>query len=259
MKIRSILLCYLITTGTIICQNYKMADTLFVVTLNGLNLRDNPSENSPKLARLETGDKVVILEDRIELSDSIFGFKGNWVRIKSVAQNISGFVFDPFISKYPVLSNFKTINELKASKWETGGLYEFMPAYLEEYSKRAFPNIQCQVEYDNGEVDQGGHGMIISKLKSGDNLINHMYYESYATELELNNARNSEVYYIILNLLQELPKGMYKIDEAKIRTPKYGSHDFYYDNCVVKCGDYCTVMLIKKDKHKYGIFLYFTY
>ena len=259
MKIKILFFLYLLSICDLISQNYSIGDTLFSVSLNGLNLREVPIEDSKKLKMLQTGEKIIILDNKVAISDSIFGFKGNWVKIRSIDQNIDGFVFDAFISKYPVLSKYKIINELKSSKWETGGLYEFMTEYLEEYSLKAFSNTDCIVEYDNGLTDQGGHSMVIRKLKSGDNLIKHMYYESYATELELNNARISEVYYLILNLLRELPTGMYKIDEARIRTPKYGSNDFYFDNCVVECGDYCTVMLLRKDKNKYGIFFYFTY
>jgi len=259
MKIQFLIICYIISYSSLISQNYKIGDTLFVVSMNGLNLRKTPMENGIKCSKLETGDKIIVIDNKELLTDSIFGFKGKWVKVKSISQVTNGYVFDAFISRFPVLKELKIINELNVSNWQTGGLYEFMPQLLEEYSLRAFSKIGFDIEYVNGIDDQGGHGMIISKLTSGDLLIKHSYYESYATELELNNVRNSEIYYLVLNILQQLPKSIYIVDEDKLRKPRYSLSNIYQNNCVVKGGDYCIIRIIKKDINKFGIFFHFEY
>ncbi|MEP7196421.1 MAG: hypothetical protein ABI851_07850 [Saprospiraceae bacterium] len=246
-------------SGSVLAQNYRDGDTMYVVSLNGLNIRESAEENGLKSGKLENGDTIIVIDIKSGLSDSIFGFKGCWINVKAISNNVSGYIFDAFISRYPVLKKLNIIHELEPYKWQTGGLFEFMPQMLEEYALKVFHKSSCEIEYSNGEDRQSGHSMILNKLTSGDYLVKHGYDESYAIELELNNVRLSEIYYLVLNLLHPLPKGMCTINEFALRNPHYGPADFYNTNCVVKCGDYCTAMLVKKDKTKYGIFFYFTY
>lgn len=64
-------------------SNYSIGDTLKVVAINGLQLREAPSSASESLTILPSGQDVVI-KDTLGSSalDTIFGFKGKWVEIE---------------------------------------------------------------------------------------------------------------------------------------------------------------------------------
>lgn len=257
MKIQFLIICYIISYSSLISENYKIGDTLFVVSMNGLNLRQTPVETGIKCSKLETGDKIIVIDNKELLTDSIFGFKGKWVKVKSISQDTHGYVFDAFVSRYPVLKEFKTLNKIKPISIESVDVYEFMPEFLEEYALRSFNKEGCELEYFNGSDGSSAHKMILSKLNTGDLLIKHYYSESGAMELELQNPRISEVYYLVLNLLKLLPNEIYQIDDNALRNPKYEQSIEY--NCVAEAGTQCIVKTIRKDKNTISIFFYWGY
>ena len=250
-------LLYVITEGSLLAQNYEIGDTLSVVAFNGLNLREEPGKDRRKITLLEIGEKVIVVKKDEILLDSVFGFYGNWIKVHSLKDNEEGFVFDAFVSRYPVLKEFKTLNKIKPISSESVDVYQFMPEFLEEYALRSFTKVSCELEYFNGSDDSYAHKMILSKLNTGDLLIKHYYSESGSMELELQNPRISEVYYLVLNLLNMLPNEIYKIDDNALRNPKYEQSIEY--NCVAEAGTQCIVKTIRKDKNTISIFFYWGY
>ncbi len=252
-----LILLNLITQSSLLAQYYEIGDTLSVVSINGLNLREKPGEGENKITLLETGEKVVLVKRNEILIDLVFNFKGNWIKVHSLKDNQDGFVFDAFVSRYPVLKEFKTLNKIKPISIESVDVYEFMPEFLEEYALRSFTKEGCELEYFNGSDGSSAHKMILSKLNTGDLLIKHYYSESGAMELELQNPRISEVYYLVLNLLKLLPNEIYQIDDNALRNPKYEQSLEY--NCVAEAGTQCIVKTIRKDKNTISIFFYWGY
>jgi len=117
---------------------YKKGDTLNVLTISGVNLRENPSSASNKIATIIYGSKIQVVDDNLrqtkfrveELKE--FFIEGYWVKVKFRDQ--IGYLFDGYLSKFPILDykdtaiyeerldfhflkeNFKTIGKRKALK-----------------------------------------------------------------------------------------------------------------------------------------------
>ncbi|WP_348226291.1 hypothetical protein, partial [Salmonella enterica] len=86
------------------------------------------------------------------------------------------------------------------------GMFDFLPAILHEYALRAFTPQNCQVHYSNGSDGESAFSLTITLLNDHAMLIKHGYFEGHGTELELVNARVSEIYYLILNIIKYLPQ-----------------------------------------------------
>ena len=108
------------------------------------------------------------------------------------------------------------------------------------------------LEYNKGSDGEGGHEMKIFELLGNHKLILHQYWESNATELELSNARMSEIYYVILNLLIFYPDEFYSVDEKVILHPEYS----YYPCAVLNNNQYCFIKVVKKSENRMSIFFF---
>lgn len=129
---------------------YKKGDTLNVWATSGLNMREGPGTDFPKIKKLEYGDEVEIIDQYLfstplnitvvkksEKSDE-FVLKGFWVRVKIGTQE--GYVFDGYLSSLPVLKIYK--NESSETN------YEFNPEWILGYFKREFGVISKKEKRD---------------------------------------------------------------------------------------------------------------
>ncbi len=237
----------LFQTCLLIGQNYSVGDTLNVVATEGLNLRSSPTISGTKIGKLENGSKAIILKLDSLSAETISTFKGNWILIKTLEED-SGYVFDAYISSFPVLQKIEMFGEVfsEANKIKE---VEENPQLLYQYSIEAFKKNYCEFEYNRGSDGEGAYGMKIYELEKNHKLILHQYWESSSTELELSNARISEVYYLIVNLLKFYPNEFYIINENDIFNPQHS----YYPCAVETSNKFCFIKIIKKTDNKISI------
>jgi len=93
--------------------DYQYGDTLTVWATSGLNMREGPGTDFPKLKKLEYGTQVQVIDNYIQSTPldlkvfkrnkktDAFTMHGFWVRVKIGRQE--GYVFDGYLSRLPVL------------------------------------------------------------------------------------------------------------------------------------------------------------
>ena len=89
--------------------NYQYGDTLTVWATSGLNMREGPGTDFPKITKLEYGTSVQVIDNYIHSTPldlnvfkrnkktDAFTMHGFWVRVKIGRQE--GYVFDGYLSK----------------------------------------------------------------------------------------------------------------------------------------------------------------
>ncbi len=94
-------------------STYDWGDTLHVWATSGLNMREGPGTDFPKMKKLEYGDKVQVIDDYLRSTplnitvvkkskdSDAFVMKGHWVRVIIGSQE--GYVFDGYLSRLPVI------------------------------------------------------------------------------------------------------------------------------------------------------------
>lgn len=253
MKIILIIILCFNLAPLILSQEYSIGDTLNVVAVNGLNLRKSAHTNEGNIGMLSNGERVIILATDPIINDSIEGFNGNWIKVRSLTNKIlEGYVFDAYLSKYPILDKIECLNDFTIGKyrWQDDEMRDFLPAMLEEYIKNVFKQTGSTTKYSNGSVGEGAHSFEITELEQTGLMIKHFPSEGHGIELELNNARISEVYYIIVNLLKFLPSEIAQVNDGLVKNPKYGRE-------CVGLGDYgCTVRVLRKANGKISIYFF---
>ncbi len=104
MKIKILLLLlFLIPLRMMALTGYNYGDTLTNMALSGLKIRSEPG-GSNVVGKVPYGGKVIVCAKPWGFADELLpyeteGIKGGWVKIKF--ENISGFVFDGFLSTLP--------------------------------------------------------------------------------------------------------------------------------------------------------------
>ena len=221
-------------------QHYFIGDTMNVVALKGLKLRETPNLGSSIITLLNNGEKIVIEQLDQSNEDNIDGFHGRWVKIHPLNSTSDGFVFDAFISRYPVLTKFEYIKDFVSGKynWKDDDMYDFLPAMLEEYALNVFRSEGCQVFYSNGSDGESSFSMSITQMNDKVTLIKHGYSEGHGIELDLSNPRISEIYYWIMNILKFVPAEITTLDEEGMKTEKE-----FGQECI-KIGEHGCIMRI---------------
>lgn len=110
-----IIICLTISIGNA-ADNYKVGDTLYVWAKSGLKIRASPNIKSNIIQTLVTGTEVKVVE-KTEISFAYklfeaskfekhpFLLHGKWVKIQT--NGITGFVFDSFLLKIPIKSEYE--------------------------------------------------------------------------------------------------------------------------------------------------------
>lgn len=194
--------------------HYAIGDTLYVVALGRTNLREYPDKGSQKITKLDNGH-IVLVSELTTIKEKI-EFDGHWVKVSSVSTGQSGFVFDNFVSRFKVIQKLQSASAI--TDLEAFG--DQLPKIITEYAIKTFNGATCNMHYDNGIDGETYHGFDIKQFSNGAKLIEHSYWESSQVELELYNARDSEVYYLIKNILKQIDSKYYSINEGLIANPK---------------------------------------
>lgn len=79
-------------------SNYEIRTKLFVLSENGLNLREESSPEGKKLTLVPYGATVTVVALSPEATFNADGISGRWVKIQY--KSFSGFVFDGFLSTF---------------------------------------------------------------------------------------------------------------------------------------------------------------
>lgn len=187
--------------------NYSKGDELYTYALNGLKLREQPNLNSKVLKVIDFGQKVLITDvvkneydERIEI-DKI---KGNWVSINF--NEITGFVFDGYLSKFPnnALSSenlkFRYLDEkTQEDPYEGHQMEKVLSDYIDSYFIK-----ECgPVEYFDPQIGKGGLKLEITKLQNGYAKIIKPGWEGSTLALVMPNTRLSEIRNLILYLARK--------------------------------------------------------
>ena len=206
-------------------STYDWGDTLHVWATSGLNMREGPRTDFPKMKKLEYGDKVQVIDDYLRSTplsitvikkskkSAAFVMKGHWVRV--IIGNQEGYVFDGYLSRLPVLKNKK--DEIGGGFWsESFNEYakrEFGISYFEKDSNR-IKEMHTHIKYDNGfEWKEFGE-------------------KCYDMNLELNSLSFNESY-LLYNHMGKFEQNLKRNDrsenlEFRIQKDKDGIYSFHY-------------------------------
>ena len=209
MKLKFIITIFLaiILSEFSIANFYKKGDTLHVWATSGLNMREGPGTDFPKMKKLDYGDKVQVIDDYLRSTplnitvikksqkSAAYVMKGHWVRVIIGSQE--GYVFDGYLSRLPILKKRKTTNshEIPFESFLTYAEREFGIEYF-EYDSSEVKNFRSHHIYKNG---------FERKIANGS---------CYEYSLELTGLQSNEAY-LIFNLMYGFEKNLkeLKIEE----------------------------------------------
>lgn len=193
--------------------NYKPGDSLYVVSFSGLTMRSGPSTSSKKIAVLPSQTKVAIVETYVNhpYIDTIEGFRGHWVQIAALGE--TGYVFDAYLSQFP----YQKLYTIGATSGGYDDHYGFNTQVLAEYAIYAIGKTGCENTYSRPKYMDDAHSLHLFPLNNGHQLVAHSYYEGNAVELELVNVRESEVYYLIQGIMNQLDTSIFKLDTERVK------------------------------------------
>lgn len=101
-------------------MNYSQGDVLHVWANSGLNMREGPGTDFPKIKKLEYGDQVQVVDNYLNSTpfattvinrskkNREFVMNGFWVRVK--LGNQEGYVFDGYLSRIPAMKKSRDHN-----------------------------------------------------------------------------------------------------------------------------------------------------
>lgn len=143
-----------------IANSYQKGDTLYVWATSGLNMREGPGTNFPKMKKLEYGERVKVIDQQLKNKSlsltilkqnkrhNLFKLNGHWVKVQIGSR--TGYVFDGYLSRLPAM---------KMKKTSAGETYF---EHFNEYAKREFGidstalNADSLKNYDERYVYQNG-------------------------------------------------------------------------------------------------------
>lgn len=225
--------------------HYNKGDTLFVVALDGVNLRSSAGVDGKIIRKLNNGDTIVIQKTIEPKADTSFGFQGHWVKISPINNDESGFVFDAFISKYPVINDLMNIYDRKEKFSDL--MTDNINGSLLQYANRVFTSNLDTVVYLNGP-----RTMEIIRLTNGVQFIKHLDWEVHNYELELDNPRISEVYYLVYNLIKYCPPAFEVMKEFR-SFPEFSGEPFPQKPTICLNEGHCFFILARKGTTLFSI------
>lgn len=165
----AILLIHCFSTTVFAQSRYYNGDTLHVLALSGLRLRDQPGPNADVVATLPYGAAVVAQEaQNHEHSATVDKLGGHWAKV--AWQGKTGYVFDAYLSAFPAPSARDTT--------------------LSEYCDHHFKKTGKSVEIKTGE-EESMNNVDVQYYRYRDFVIecrNNGYYESFSETLVFDPA-----------------------------------------------------------------------
>ena len=156
-------------------NNYKIGDTLRVITMNGLNLRIAANQNASRIVKLEFGNEI-ITESLSLRPDTIDSRPGNWLKVKTLDNKV-GFVFDAFLTKMPIPSSEQVENS------------DFLSYLIHNY-----PKSSCELKVETPSMSEKSlTSEIIYKLGNDITVVDITGWEWQNTEVIIRNIRYGEL------------------------------------------------------------------
>ena len=225
-------ICCMLLAGALSGQNYTAGDELLVIAQGGLNLREEPNTQARILKQLSSGEKVRMVSDPKNGKPALInGMKGHWVEIES--DNTTGFVFDAYLTKLPAIE--------KGSDSEGSCIFNTLKEYVVDQL-----GMVDSLEYCNGIDGEARHRMTIFSLQNDHQYIEHFYWESYASELQLYGIRNSEGIQLVNHLLQN----------CGITPPQWSENAHNLERTeLLPVGEFCCYFTIRRFDNKFIIYI----
>ncbi len=169
-------------------KNYEVGDTLKVFAKIGLNLRMKDNPYSKKITKLDFGQEVIIAEKNSK-SDTIDSRPGSWVKIKT-AENQIGYVFDGYLSKFPIPSNEQISNN-----------------DFHKYLLSNFPKNSCELIIESpNTLEKKLTSKIIYTQENNITVVETSYWESQDLEFIFKDIRYGELITIAELFYSNYPK-----------------------------------------------------
>lgn len=253
---RFLLAFVLLSPLPVLAINYTAGDTLTVVALDGLTVRAGADTQHEKLGLLPTGSRVSITAtpDFSAPGDTIFGLPGHWVAIESL-EGLSGYAFDAFLSTLPVaapeLHFYRPERQRSIDEY-----YTQLPELLKDYALAQFGAEGCSMDYFNRVDGASAHSMTFQQLSGGHTLIEHHYWEGYATELRLSKVRLSEAYYLTRQLFAGIAESSLELKDGNLKAPR--TYLDWRSDCAANLpnGD-CLVRLFEDEEYQFSLIFEF--
>lgn len=208
--------------------NYTQGDVLHVWANSGLNMREGPGTDFPKLKKLKYGDQVQVVDNYLNstpFSTTIvsktkknreFVMYGFWVRVKIEGQE--GYVFDGYLSRIPAMNrtrdhnnNILTESFMEYAQREFGvATHTFDSTYTKE--------IHTHYVYNNGmEWKEMGDNCYDMNLELGALSFNEAYLlfnqiGEFEKTIKDRNAKKSEYDYEPFIEIQKDKTGYYRLN-----------------------------------------------
>jgi len=180
-------------------DSYESNETLNVLTISGIRLRDKPEGNV--LQTISYGSKVVTLESKnYNYPKTVEGIKGSWVKVRFNG-NV-GYVFDGFLSSLPAPS-----------------LSDDLKSYLKREFKLLSSEMPLAFLRDN-DLGPSGSNVIFFEWKNQQGAYSeHFYYEGGGEYLSIPGVSIEEGYLLMRIIKRE------NIGHAKTELAKFEGFD----------------------------------
>ena len=169
-------------------QNFPPNTTVYAIAKSGLNIRNKPALEGSKVGRIPFGERLELLETVLEAKEQFEGIFGYWVKVQF--DSISGYVFDGFLSRIPVLEPLEDKDK-----------YGCLTVNLKKYIISNYNTVDSS-EYSNYRDGESTHSMKIFNLNNGHKYIDHFGWESWTTELQLSNILKREGDFLFESLVE---------------------------------------------------------
>lgn len=92
------LICLVSSLKCVFASNYGQGDSLYVLSTNGLYLREGPIQNTAKIGVIKYGQKIYVLDVLgWEKKQRISNLNGHWIKVK--VNGLEGYMLDTYLSK----------------------------------------------------------------------------------------------------------------------------------------------------------------
>jgi len=171
----------LVTSLSMCKGNYAVKDTMNVLSINGLNIRQEASLTCSIIGNLKYGNEVIVVNTyNFKKTDTIDNRMGNWIQISF--NDLEGFVFDGYLSGLPV-------PELDIDRRHP---YE----RLNEYIRENFTPIQEPIRITEPYIDVDGkdaNSSVVTKMSNNLTRKETYWYEEWEDKLYFEKIRFSEL------------------------------------------------------------------
>lgn len=165
---------------------FSAGQQLYVVAESGLNLRSEPTANSPILKKIYYGDMVTVLytPDSCLVSQEIEWVEGQWIEIDH--EGMGGYVFSGYLSPLTIpQSAFDTTEELE-------NLTQTMVSY-------ALANMKSSSSPDSSSNEYSHQ--VVQSFTKGEQLTQTYFDSGYKVELKLKGVRIMDAYHLLKGML----------------------------------------------------------